>query len=371
MITLGTFSRLLPAVVLISALALAGGVASADDQSPSDVVAEVGGHKITKAELDQHSSDNMTRARAQLINAQESFYDAERSALDREIDKELLSQEAAKQHITGDELLKREVQGRVKDPSEETMRIYYLGSGTKEPYEAVREKILRSIRSLEEKQVADDYIKGLRAKQNIKVTLLPPRQEVAIGDLPLVGAAGAPITVVEFADYQCPYCRQEESTMQRLRGEFKDKVKVAYRDFPLPMHPFAHKAAEAARCAGDQGKFWPYHDKIFTGTADALTIPALKSSARELGLNGDKFDKCLDSSQESAAVEKDYNDGRGLGISGTPTIFINGYALSGAASYDSLQEIVQQQLDNGKSAGAASKPQAKADSSSQAVAQNN
>jgi len=370
MITLGTFSRLLPAFVLISALALAGGAASADDQGPSDVVAEVGGHKITKAELDQHASDNMARARSQLISAQEGFYEAERSALDREIDKQLLTQEAAKQHITGDELLKRVVQGRVKDPSEETMRIYYLGSGTKEPYEAVRDKIMRSIRALEEKQAADEYLKALRAKQTIKVTLLPPRQEVAIGDLPLVGAAGAPITVVEFADYQCPYCRQEEPTMQRLREQFKDKVKIAYRDFPLPMHPYAHKAAEAARCASDQGKFWPYHDKIFTGTADALTIPALKSTARELGLNGDKFDKCLDSSQESAAVEKDYNDGRGLGISGTPTIFINGYALNGAASYDSIEEVVQQQLDTVKSAGAGSKPQAKTDSSRR-VAQNN
>ncbi len=367
MITLGTFSsRLLPALVLISALSLAGAVASADDQgqAPSDTVAVVGTHKITKGQLDQHESDNMTRARAQLIQAQEAFYDAERSALEREIDKEVLTQEGAKEHLTGDQLLKREVEGKVKDPSEETMRIYYLGSGSKDPYEAMRDKILRSIRALEEKQAADTYIKSLRAKQTIKVTLLPPRQEVAIGDTPAAGPAAAPVTVIEFADYQCPYCRQEEPTLNRLREEFKDKIKFAYRDFPLPMHPYARKAAEAARCAGEQGKFWPYHDKIFTGSADELALPALKSTARNLGLNGETFDKCLDSSAENPGVEKDYVVGKELGINGTPTIFVNGYALSGAASYDSLREVIQDQVDASqekKAADASSKPQARAD----------
>ena len=167
---LGTFSKLLPALVFVSALSLAGGVVSAD-QSPSDVVAEVGGHKITQSQLDEHQSDNMNRARSDLMHARMSYYEAERSALEREIDKELLSQEAAKQHITGDELLKREVEGRIKDPSEETLKIYYLGiPGAKDPYEVMRRKIVHSIRVLEEKQVADDYIKKLRDKSNIRVS---------------------------------------------------------------------------------------------------------------------------------------------------------------------------------------------------------
>jgi len=375
MITLGTFFRVLPALVLISALSLTVTSAFADDQgqSGSDVVAEVGGHKITKSRLDAHQSDNMARARAQLIQAQETFYEAERSALDREIDKELLSQEAAKQHITGDELLRREAEAGAKTPSEETMRVYYLGSGSKEPYEAVRDKILKSIRALEEKQAADDYIKKLRAKQTVKISLLPPHQDVASGDLPAMGSSSAPVSVVEFADYQCPYCRQEEPTMQRLREEFKDKIKLSYRDFPLPMHPYARKAAEAARCASVQGKFWPYHDRIFTGSADDLALPGLKKSARDIGLNGDKFDKCLESSEQAAAVEKDLNDGKELGINGTPTIYVNGYAISGAASYDQVRDLVQQQLDAGgekKAADAESKPHAKAESR-EAVAQTN
>ena len=184
----GTFPKLLPALVLVSALSMAGGVASADDSS-SDVVAEVGGHKITRAQLEQSQSDNMARARSDLMHARMAYYEAESSALEREIDKELLTQEAAKQHITGDQLLKREVEGRVKDPSEETLKIYYLGiPGQKQPYEVMRPKILHSIRALEEKQIADDYIKKLREKQTIKVALLPPHQEVAVGATPIIGS---------------------------------------------------------------------------------------------------------------------------------------------------------------------------------------
>ncbi len=367
---LGTFSKLLPALVFVSAVSLAGGVVSADE-SPSDVVAEVGGHKITQSQLDEHQSDNMNRARSDLMHARMSYYEAERSALEREIDKELLSQEAAKQHITGDELLKREVEGRVKDPSEETIKIYYLGiPGAKEPYEVMRPKIIHSIRVLEEKQVADDYIKKLRDKSAIRVTLLPPHQDVAVGDTPVVGPAAATVTLVEFADYQCPYCRQEEPTLKKLREEFKDKVKYSYRDFPLPMHQYARKAAEASRCAGEQGKYWPYHDRLFSTSDQDLGVSGLKATARQINLDGDKFDKCLDSGSESAAVEKDFDQGKDLGISGTPTMYINGYAISGAASFDVLRELIQEQLDaqERKAADASSKPQAKADSQTMVAA---
>jgi protein-disulfide isomerase len=130
------------------------------------------------------------------------------------------------------------------------------------------------------------------------------------------------------------------------------------------MHPYARKAAEASRCAGEQGQFWPYHDKIFSPGAEDMSVPVLKSTARQLKLNGDKFDKCLDSAQQAAAVEKDFNQGKDLGISGTPTIYINGYAISGAASFETLRELIQGQVDAAqekKAADAASKPQAKAD----------
>jgi len=368
MIKLGTFTRLFPAALLISALSLTSGGALAQDQSPSEVVAEVSGHKITLGQLEQHSTDNMNRARSQLVQAHIGMYQAEHAALDAEIDKEILTEAAAREHLTGDQLLKREALKRVKDPTEETLKIFYIASGQKDPYEVVRPKIIASIKGLEEKQGGEDFLAELRAKQDIKVKLLPPRQEVAVGESPAAGPAEAPVTLIEFADYQCPYCRQEEPLVKRLREEFKDQLKVSYRDFPLPMHPNARKAAEASRCAGEQGQYWPYHDRLFSGSADDLADAGLKSMARELKLDGAKFDQCLASSEEAAAVDKDFNAGKDLGITGTPTMYINGYTVSGAVPYDTLRRLVEQ-LDSGaekKDAGLESKPQAKAGSNASA-----
>jgi len=362
MIKLATFTKFFLAALLISALPPACGLALAEDQPPSEVVAEVGGHKITLGQLEQHSNDNMNRARSQLVQAHIGMYQAERAALDHEIDKEILSEAAAKENLSGDQLLKREAQKRVKDPSEETIKVFYLASGVKDPYEVARPKLIASIRGFEEKEAGDAFIAELRAKQDVKINLLPPRQEVAIGETPAAGPADAPVTLIEFADYQCPYCRQEETTLRKLREQFKDRLKVSYRDFPLPMHQYARKAAEASRCAGEQGQYWPYHDRLFSGAADDLAEAGLKSIARELKLDGDKFDKCLASSQESAAVDKDFNAGKDLGITGTPTMYINGYTVSGAATFDTLRQLVDQ-IDSGgekNAAGVQSKPQAKA-----------
>jgi protein-disulfide isomerase len=339
-----TLGRLAPSLAMVAALVVfAGGAASGDDQGPSTVVAEVGGHKITLGQVEEHAGDNLNHARSEVLHSQLQYYDAEHSALEKEIDKELLTQEAAKSHITGDQLLKREATARVKEPGEETLRFYYLGiPNPKDSYEALRPKIITSIRALQERQFAEDYIKSLRAKQTIKIELLPPHNDVAVGEA-AVGPEQAPVTVVEFADYQCPYCRQEEPTMKRVREQFKDKIKYSYRDFPLPMHPFAQKAAEASRCAGEQGQYWQYHDHLFAN-AD-LGVPVLKSTARDLKLDGDKFDKCLDSAEKAEAVKKDLGQGKSLGITGTPTTFVNGYTLNGAVSYESLSELIQTQID--------------------------
>lgn len=145
--------------------------------------------------------------------------------------------------------------------------------------------------------------------------------------------------------------------MKRLREQFKDKVRYSYRDFPLPMHPYAQKAAEATRCAGEQGQFWPYHDRLFAN-AD-LGLPALKTAARELKLDGDKFDKCLDSGEQAEAVKKDLTAGKSLGITGTPTTFVNGYTVNGSASFESLSELIRGQIEATQDKKAASDAEAK------------
>ena len=158
----------------------------------------------------------------------------------------------------------------------------------------------------------------------------------------MLGPKTARVTLVEFADYECPYCQKVAADVKKLKADFGDKVSFSYKDFPLPMHSRAEKAAEAARCASKQNKFWEFHDEIFH--SKELDVDQLKAQARALKLDSDQFDKCLDSGQEAAAVEHDRKEGLRLGISGTPSFFVNGHYLSGALDYATLRQVVEQQL---------------------------
>ena len=160
------------------------------------------------------------------------------------------------------------------------------------------------------------------------VELAPPKAEVALKNTPLQGSRNAPVLVVEFADYECPYCQKVNPELKRLQQEFGSKMAVAFKDFPLPMHPDAPKAAEAARCAGQQGKFWEFHDLLFD--SKQIGAAAVKQHARTLKLDTASFDKCLDSGQEAPAVQSDLAEAKHLGLSGTPSFFINGRVFSGA-----------------------------------------
>jgi len=161
-------------------------------------------------------------------------------------------------------------------------------------------------------------------------------------EIPVAGNAAGDITIVEYFDYQCPYCQRVNPDLNKLIDEYAGKVSVVYRDFPLPMHPHAEKAAEAARCAGKQGKFWAYHNLLFQDKK--LDTPDLKQEATALHLDSAKFDKCLDSAEEAANVKKDQDEGMKLGLSGTPSFFINGHFISGAVDYTTLHQMVEQQL---------------------------
>jgi predicted DsbA family dithiol-disulfide isomerase len=334
-----TVAFLLPGLVT----SVHGAASDVQNKPGTSVVAQVGDTQITEEQLEKQSAADLARARAGLLHAQYEYYSAEREAVDKEIDQDLLAEEARDENLPVDELLERHVESRIKNPSEETLHFYFLNIKTDQPYSVVRPKIVDRIHSLQEKNYTEEYVKSLRAKRRVTILLKPPREDVAVGDTPVMGPSDARVTIIEFADFQCPYCRASEPTLSQLREQYKGKIRYSYRDFPLPMHPYAEKAAEASRCAGEQGQFWPYHDRLFTG-AESLTDAHLRSTAAELKLDSGKFDKCLDSGKEQAAVAKDFDQGKSLGITGTPSFFINGYYISGAVSYDQMRELVDQQL---------------------------
>jgi protein-disulfide isomerase len=179
------------------------------------------------------------------------------------------------------------------------------------------------------------------------------RKDVSPDDDPALGPKGAKVTIIEFSDFQCPYCRTWwKDTFSQLKKEFIDtgKVRFIYRDFPLSFHPMAAPSAEAANCAGEQGKYWEMHDKLFSeqlkkgqGTI-TYEVKDIKNWAAQIGLNGSQFNQCLDSGKFKAEVEKDFADGSAAGVSGTPSFFINGKLVVGAQPYATFKSLIEQEL---------------------------
>jgi protein-disulfide isomerase len=314
-------------------LLLSNGSAAA--QQSTDVIAEIGAVKLTMNDLEQQES-------AKLLRARFDFYQAESTALEDLIDTTLIAQKARSESLTVEQLLDREVKSQVKDPTEDQLRVYYEGLETEQPYDAVRGKILEKIRALRTSKARAAFIKALRAESNVSVTLTPPSTAVDLGNADVLGSKDAPVMLIEFADYECPYCQKVAPAIKKLKEDFGGKLAVAYKDFPLPMHAHAEKAAEAVRCAGKQGQFWAFHDELFS--SKELDVDQLKVQARALKLEAAAFDKCLDSGETAAAVQQDREQGLRLGLSGTPSFFVNGHFLSGALDYAALRKIVDQQL---------------------------
>lgn len=304
-------------------------------QSQAEIVSEVNGVKITRADLDKQQGNKLLQARYQ-------YFLAEQKALDELIDQRLIDFQANKENLSVEALMKREVVDKIKDPTEDQLQVYYEGLNSTQPYEQVRENILNHIRGLRGAKLRAAYVEQLRAKADILITLSPPSADFELGSAFRQGPESATVTIVEFADYECPYCSKVHPELKKLRSEFGDRLSLAFKDFPLSMHAKAQKAAEASRCAGAQGKFWEYHDVLFS--SKELEVPQLKRHAREMNLDVAKFESCLDSGETAAAVKKDQSEALKLGLTGTPSFFINGHFFSGAVDYATLRDMVMQQL---------------------------
>jgi protein-disulfide isomerase len=173
-------------------------------------------------------------------------------------------------------------------------------------------------------------------------------ENVSVDDDPSWGPEDAPVTIVEFSDFQCPYCaRFVTQTYPQIKQQYEGKVRFVFRDFPLTqIHENAQNAAEAAGCANEQGKFWEYHDMLFTNQS-ALDVASLKSYASQLGLDSATFDQCLDSGKYAEEIQKDLQDGNQYGVQGTPSFFVNGLLVSGAQPFSVFQAVIDAALEGG------------------------
>ena len=314
-------------------------VASAQAQRPTQGVATVGDHVVTEEELDRLAADRLARLKTEQYNIR-------RVVLDEYITRTLMEKEAKSRGITLQQLEQIEIDAKVLPVTEDQKRAVYETNpaqfqGKSEP-EAFAQ-IEANLKRVRVQEARSRLMAVLRLKTPVKVTLAAPRTNVDPGGGPSMGPAEAPVTIVTFSDFQCPACARSYPTMKRIMDQYKGKIRFVFRDFPLSIHPLAPKAAEAAACANDQGKFWQMHDAMFENQ-QRLAVADLKSVASSLGLDTVKFGACLDSGTKTADWQADMEAGRKYGVMSTPSFFINGRLISGAAPYPAFAQVIDEEL---------------------------
>jgi len=334
--------------MIVALVLVTGFVAFSDELGAQDrdaVVAEVEGEIVTVADLDEAWHQNDPSGRLQVL---QQLYETRRRALDVVIGDRLIEREAESRQLTRDQLLDMELPSRIPPVTDEDISLIY--ERNKDRFDGRSEEEMRpDLRAMIEAQMPlqalHAYMNELRAgADDIVVLLDPPRQDVQVlPDDAVSGPANALIEIVEFSDFDCPYCQQATDTLSKLRELFGDQIRLVYKDFPLPSHPNAFKAAEAGRCAKDQGKFWELHDKMFASQG-ALEPDSLKLYAAELGLDAAAFSLCLDEGRYADRVQRDMAIGADHGVSSTPTLFVNGRLVAGAMPLGFFEELVREEL---------------------------
>jgi len=211
--------------------------------------------------------------------------------------------------------------------------------------EQVAPQIRQFLNQQAQAEKRDSLMKQLEQKNDVVYLLEPFRVDVPSENSPALGAEDAPVTIVEFSDFECPYCERFASTLKAVKTNYGDKVRLVFMQFPLENHPNAQKAAEAALCASEQGRFWEMHDLLFS-ERDRLQVDQLKEKAVRLQLTPDAFNDCLDSNRYSEQVQNEKKAGMAAGVTGTPAAFVNGRPLpSGAIPYEAVTSVVDEELE--------------------------
>lgn len=312
----------------------------------TEKLAEVDGTAITRAEIDRSGGK-------QLQNLRQQLYQLERQKLNEHIGATLLSREAKERSVSVSTLMEQEVNAKVSAVSEEEIRAFYETNKGRIGVEL--DKVHDQIRDyLREQKIAArkmEYFKIIRSKAKVTTYLKPPpiqRAQVTTNGAPFKGAEKAQVTIVKFEDFECPFCKNVQPTLASVLKQYNGRVRVVHKDLPLEaIHRQAQLAAEAARCAGDHGKFWEYHDILYA-KAPKFAADDLKAYAKDMSLDTAKFDQCLTSGKYRAAVQKDLSEGAQLGLTGTPTFFINGREISGALPVESFAAIIDEELGQAK-----------------------
>jgi protein-disulfide isomerase len=292
--------------------------------APATVLATVDGRAMTAGDYEE-------RLKPFIYKLQREIYEAEMRAVDLKVNELLLGAEAKRLGKTPEEIYKAEVEGKVHEPTDAEVTKFYQDNKARiqGDLNTLRPDIASLLKNQQLNRLEAELAQRLRTGAKVQIFLKepePPVQAISVDDDPARGDASAPVTIVEFTDFQCPSCALMHPVIEDALKTYGNRVRLVVRDFPLSMHAQARKAAEAADAANAQGKFFEYIPVLFKNQS-ALDVASLKRYASDLGLDRARFDAALDSGQYATEVSHDVADGEAYGVDGTPTIFINGVRL--------------------------------------------
>ncbi len=319
--------------------------ANAPGLGPSAAIVTVSGRPITAGIINERLKPIAYKLRL-------NTYTLARQALDLTINDLLLLAEANRRGVPPEEIVRKEISEKVRPPTEAEIAKFYADNKAKIPGElaAVSSQIASYLQEQDRQRLEQDLSERLRKGADIRLLIsepLLPVQSISVDDDPVRGDANAPVTIVEFTDFQCPSCAAMQPVVDEVLKSYGPKVKLVVRDFPLAMHANARKAAEAANAAHAQGKFFEY-TALLLKRQNALDVPSLKKYASELGLDRVRFDAALDGGKYAAEVRHDISDGELYGVDSTPAIFVNGIALR-EMSAEALRALIDRGLASANS----------------------
>ena len=320
------------------------------DASGGKKLASVDGVAITETQVRTEAADDFDSLELQMMRAKAAYAQSEYQILDRVlnriVEEKLLGVEAARRGITKEQLLDQEIQKSVAEPTGQEIDAFYEAGKQriKKPKEDVAPQIAKYLKQQKEKNAREAFLKRLENEHKVIRSLEPLRFDVNASGRPFLGPASAPVVLVEFSDFQCPYCKNSSMTLKEVLKQYGSKVRLVYRQFPLSnIHPNAQRAAEASLCAAAQNHFWEMHDLLFQGQ-NSLKEEDLKDKAGKLGLDTNAFNACLASTRYDTLIHDDIRAGSAAGVDGTPALFINGRFLNGARPYEEIAKIIDEEL---------------------------
>ena len=305
----------------------------------ADVVAEVGGRDIRLDEIDAAIQPELAR-----IDTER--YEARKTKLDEIVDESLLAAKAKGMGISPDELVRREITDRTPPPTDADVKATFekFKGQTKASFDSLAPRIRSMLTSQATAVRRSEYLTELRRDAKVKVRLDPPRFAVDTAGGHVDGPADARITLVEFSDYQCPFCGRSQDIVAKVLDTYKGTIRHVFMDFPLTsIHPFAKLAAVASHCADEQAKYREYHRILFDRQRDFST-ENFKKWATELGLDAARFDACLASDKFDAVIDQSLHAGQKVGVSGTPGFFVNGIPIHGAQPFTVFKKTIEEEL---------------------------